>query len=209
MKAFFKERSYDMVKMFLNQFATAIFGFVLALASTKAHNVVLRNITSGFAVLFYLFLLYTMTWEIGFRDKIPIEKGRKPFRPLTGLCISLCANLPTFLLALFIMLGSLTNVPVFNNIGGVCGSIAVVLEGMFTGLLANHVGDVPLNSFWWVYFLIILPSLLCCTVAYLLGTKDKKFTGVFKFQYPASDREPKRKKKDDEPDPRDWEPKDK
>ena len=67
MKAFFKERSYDMVKMFLNQFATAIFGVVLAIAAGMAGNVVLRNVTSAFAVLFYLFLLYTMTWEPAFR----------------------------------------------------------------------------------------------------------------------------------------------
>ena len=30
MKQFFKEHSYNMVKMFLNQFATSIFGLVLA-----------------------------------------------------------------------------------------------------------------------------------------------------------------------------------
>lgn len=198
MKAFFKERSYDMVKMFLNQFATAIFGFVLALAAGKAKNPTLRNVTSAFAVLFYLFLLYTMTWEIGFRDKIPVEKGRKPYRPLTGFLISLFANVPNFILALFIMIASLANVPVFSKIGGVCVSIAVIIEGMFTGLLANRVNDIPLNSYWWMFFLITIPSMLVCGVAYVFGVKDKKFTGLFKFQYPASDREPKQKKNDGE-----------
>ncbi|MBQ3639661.1 MAG: hypothetical protein II955_03990 [Clostridia bacterium] len=198
MKSFLKEHSYDAVKMFLNQFATAIFGFVLALAAGKAHNPTLRNITSAFAVLFYLFLLYTMTWDLGFRDKISVEKGRKPFRPFTGFFISLIANIPNFILALFIMLASLADVSAFSKIGGVCGSIAVVIEGMYTGLLANRVNDVPLNSLWWMFFLIILPALIVSTVAYILGVKDKKFTGLFKFQYPESDREPKRKKKDDE-----------
>ena len=198
MKAFFKERSYDMVKMFLNQFATAIFGFVLVLAAGKAKSPTLRNITSVFAILFYLFLLYTMTWEIGFRDKIPIEKGRKPYRPLTGFLISLFANIPNFILAVFIMIASLANVPVFSKIGGICVSIAVIIEGMFTGLLANRINDIPLNSYWFMFFLITLPSMLVCGVAYILGVKDKKFTGLFKFQYPASDREPKQKKKDDE-----------
>lgn len=198
MKSFWKEHSYDAVKMFLNQFATAIFGFVLALAAGKAQNPTLRNITSAFAVLFYLFLLYTMTWEIGFRDKIPVEKGRKPYRPLTGFFISLIANIPNFVLALFIMIASLADVPAFSRIGGVCASIAVVIEGMYTGFLANRVNDVALNSYWWMFFLITIPSLIVCTIAYLLGVKDKKFTGLFKFQYPESDREPKPKKKDDE-----------
>ena len=200
MKSFLKERSYDAVKMFLNQFATAIFGFVLALAAGKAQNPALRNITSAFAVLFYLFLLYTMTWEIGFKDKIPIEKGRKPNRPFTGLWISILANSLNFILAIFIMIASLSDVPFFSKVGGFCASAAVILEGMFTGLLANRVGDVPLNSHWWMFFLITIPSMIVCTVAYFFGTKDIKFTGLFKFQYPNSDREPKQKRdnRDDE-----------
>ena len=69
---------------------------------------------------------------------------------------------------------------------------------MYTGLLANRVNDVALNSYWWMFFLITIPSMLVCGVAYILGVKDKKFTGLFKFRYPESDREPKQKKKDDE-----------
>ena len=194
MKKFLSEHSYDAVKMFLNQFATAIFGFVLALAAGKAQNPVLRNVTSGFAIAFYLFLLYTMTWEIGFRDKISIDNGRKEKQSLTGLWISLFANSINFILGIFIMLGSLTDLSVFNKIGGVCASIAVLIEGMYTGVLANHVaGDIPLNSFWWIYLLLPIPALLTCLIAYVLGTKDKKFTGLFKFQYPESDRDHKEK----------------
>ena len=193
MKEFMREHSYNAVKMFLNQFATAVFGFVLALAAGKAQNAVLRNVTSGFAIAFYLFLLYTMTWEIGFRDKNAIDGGRKPYKPLTGLWISLLANTVNFMLGIFIMLGSLTSVEVFGKIGGVCASIAVVIEGMYTGVLANRVApETPLNSFWWVYLLLPVPALLTCTVAYILGTKDKKFTGLFKFRYPESDRDPKK-----------------
>lgn len=194
MKAFLREHSYNAVKMFLNQFATAIFGFVLALASSKAQNAVLRNVTSGFAILFYLFLLYTMTWEIGFRDKNAIDNGRKPYKPFTGLYISLLANAVNFLLAVFIMLASLTNLSFFGKLGGICASIAVIIEGMFTGVLANHVApETPLNSFWWMYFLLPIPAILTCLVAYILGAKDKKFTGLFKFRYPESDRDPKEK----------------
>lgn len=194
MKAFLREHSYNAVKMFLNQFATAIFGFVLALASSKAQNLVLRNVTSGFAILFYLFLLYTMTWELGFHDKIAIDNGRKQYQPLTGFWIALFANAINFLLAIFIMLGSLTSVEVFGKIGGVCASIAVLIEGMYTGVLANHVAaDTPLNSLWWVYFLLPIPALVTCLVAYILGVKDKKFTGLFKFRYPESDRDHKEK----------------
>ena len=193
MKAFFRKYSYDAVKMYLNQFGTAIFGCVLALAAGRAKNPALRNITSAFAVLFYLFLLYTMTWEMGFRERTAVEKKQEPFRPLTGLWVSLCANAFNFLLAVFITLGLLTSVPILNSIGGVCSFLALLTEGMFTGLLANTVNGNTLNALWWIYFLLPVPSMITCSVAYLCGVKDKKLTGIFRFQYPESDREPKKK----------------
>lgn len=193
MKDFLRKRSYDAVKMFLNQFGTAVFGFVLALAAGRAKNPVLRNITSVFAILFYLFLLYTMTWEIGFRDKTAVEKKYEPFRPLTGLWISLCANAINLILAVFISLGILTSVPVFNKIGAFASMAALLLEGMYTGLLANSVNGVALNAHWWIYFVITVPSMITCTVAYICGVKDKKLTGIFKFRYPESDRDPGKK----------------
>ena len=195
MKEFFKTRSYDMVRMFLNQFATSIFGLVLALAAGKAQNPTLRNITSVAAILFYLFLLYTMTWELGFKDKVSVENGRKKRAPLTGLWISLCANIPNLIFAVLITLAILFDVPALSALGGFATSAALLLEGMFTGLLANSVGGAPLNSYWWMYFLITIPSMLACTVAYLLGLKDIRFTTLSNVVYPESDRDPKPKRK--------------
>ena len=195
MKEFFKARSYDMVKMFLNQFATAIFGVVLAIAAGTAQNVVLRNVTSAFAILFYLFLLYTMTWEIGFKDKTGVDLGKKKRAPLTGLWISLCANIPNLLFAILITLAMLFDVPFLSSLGGFASAAALFLEGMYTGLLANSLWGDPLNSYWWIYFLITVPSMITCAISYYLGLRDIKFTSLFDVVYPESDREPKKRKK--------------
>ena len=195
MKEFLKSRSYDMVKMFLNQFAVAIFGVGLAFAAGKAGNPVLRNVSSVFSILFYLFLLYVMTWEIGFHDKTGVDLGKKKREPLTGLWLSLCANAPNFLFAILISLAAWFNVPLFSKLGAFATGAAVLLEGMYTGLLANHVGGDPLNSYWWIYFLIPIPAMITCMVSYCLGLKDKKFTRLFDVPYPESDREPTGKKK--------------
>lgn len=198
MKKFFGEHSYNMVKMLLNQFATAIFGFVLFLATKKAKNIVLMNVTSVAAILFYLFLLYTMTWEIGYRDKVSVEQGRKKKNVFTGALISLCANIPNFIYAIFIMLAILIDVgegSLIANIGGICSFLALFLEGMFTGVLANHVGGVSLGSHWFMFFLIPLPAILVCGVAYYLGLRDIKFTSLFDPVLPESDRDPSNKKR--------------
>ncbi len=195
MKEFFKTRSYDMVRMFLNQFATSIFGLVLALAAGKAQNPTLRNVTSVAAILFYLFLLYTMTWDLGFKDKVSVESGRKKRVALTGFWISLCANIPNLIFAVLISLAVLFDVPALSSIGAFATTAALLLEGMFTGILANSVGGVVLNSQWWVYFLITVPSMVTCAIAYLLGLKDIRFTTLSNVVYPESDRDPKPKRK--------------
>ena len=184
-----------MVRMFLNQFATSLFGLVLALAAQYAQKIVLRNITSGFAVLFYLFLLYTMTWEIGFKDKISVDLGKKKSKPLTGLWISLCANIPNLLFAILIALATCFDVSFLSSLGGFAAGAALFLEGMYTGLLANHAWGAALNSYWWIWFLITVPAMVTCAVSYYLGLRDIKFTSLFDPVYPESDREPKKRKK--------------
>ncbi|MBQ8440555.1 MAG: hypothetical protein IJX19_07835 [Clostridia bacterium] len=190
MKNFFQKHSYSMIKMFLNQFATAVFGFVLVMAAGYAKNVALRNITSVCSIIFYLFLLYTMTWDIGFADRVSVMSGKQKRNLFTGSLISLCANIPNLIFALFITLASLLNVELLSSIAARCTGAALLLEGMYTGLLANSVGGAPLNSHWFMYFVITLPAIITCGIAYLAGLYDKKMTTLFNPLYPESDREP-------------------
>lgn len=194
MKSFFQKHSYDMVKMFLNQFATAVFGFVLVLAAGKAGNVALRNITSIGAIIFYLFLLYNMTWDIGFADRDSVLSGKQKRNLWTGALISLCANIPNYIFAIFITLASF-ELEIFSSIAALCSAAAIFLEGMYSGLLANSIGGVALNSHWFMYFVITLPAIITCGIAYLAGLYDKKMTTLFNPLYPESDRDPSDRKK--------------
>ncbi len=192
MKKFFSEHSYDMVRMLLNQIAIGILGLSMALATGRA-GVGVQNAASIFAVVFYLFLIYTQTWEIGFRDKVSVEGGRRRRVPLMGAYISLCANSINLLLAVFITLGKLIQVELFGNIGSVCVTISLFIEGMYTGLLANTVSGVALNTQWFMYFLLPIPAILVSGVAYYLGLRDIKFTKLMKQPYPESDRDTKKR----------------
>ena len=195
MKSFFKNHSYDIVTMLLHQLVISMFGFALVLAAMKIDNDILRNVTGIFSALFYLVLLYMKAWDIGYRDKVAVEQGKKARKPWRGALISLCANSINILLAVFIMLRAfLPEVNFFDSFGGVCQAIAMFVQGMYAGLLVNYVGGAPLNSYWISYFLISLPAILVCGVAYSFGLHDAKHTALFrKNEYPESDREPKRK----------------
>ncbi|NLW74772.1 MAG: hypothetical protein GX057_07835 [Clostridiales bacterium] len=180
MKHFFKEYSYYSFKMFLNQFAIALMGLVLALAFGMSENHTGQVLSSVFAVVFYLFLIYYMTWEIGAKDGIRVEHGRKKARPLTGLYMSLIANSPNFVLAVLAAF-----IKPF-------GSIAIILQGMYAGILTikyktgivdGELVELPLNDAWWSYFLIILPALLVSMISYILGTKN---IGLSRVLVPAN-----------------------
>lgn len=195
MKQFFKNHSHDMVIMLLNQLVISLFGFSLLLAAMKANNDILRNVTSIFSILFYLVLIYIKAWDIGYKDKIPVEQGKKANHPLRGALISIGANAINFLLAIFVMLNRLLpNVPFFESMGGISQAICMLSQGMYAGVLVNSVGGAPLNSYWFVFFLTPIPAILISGLAYYFGLHDVKYTGFFhKNQYPESDREPKRK----------------
>lgn len=195
MKKFFATHSYSMVKMFLNQFAIGIFGFAMTLATTAAKNVALRNICGVGSVLFYLFLIYNMTWEIGYKERLAVSSGRQPRRIFTGALISLCANSLNFLLAILITLATFIQVEAVGNVGAISKFLALLLEGTYTGLMMNTVGGVALNMYWWVFFLLPIPAIVTSFFAYWMGLLDKRLTKLSDPLIPESDRDPASKKK--------------
>ena len=177
MKLFFRRNSYSMIKMFVNQFAISIFGLVLALATAAADNSVLTMVVSIFAICFYLFLIYTMTWEIGAKDRISVDIGKLAYRPHTGLLIALFANIPNILIAILYAIAT----PFSDThawAGNLCAVMMLVsglLEGMYRGLLSVIYlpgTETSLIMAWWSYFLIVLPALITAWVAYFAGFKN-------------------------------------
>jgi hypothetical protein len=181
--------------MFLNQFATAIFRFVRVMAAGYAKNVALRNITSVCAIAFYLFLLYTMTWDIGFADRDSVMAGRQKRNLWKGALISVCANIPNYVFAIFITMASLFEAEFLSSIAAFCTGAALILEGMYTGLLMNPFHGMALNLYWWVFFLLPIPAILTSFLAYWMGLKDLRMTKLSDPLIPESDRDPTSKQK--------------
>ena len=55
---FIKERSYEIVKLFINQIVLSVFGTALTLAAAGENRTGLRVGSSVFAILFYLFICH-------------------------------------------------------------------------------------------------------------------------------------------------------
>ncbi len=176
MKRFFQDYSYSIIKMFVNQFAISMFGVILAMAAISASNRILTLVVGAFSVLFYLFLIYTMTWEIGAKDRISVDVGKKPYRPHTGLFLSLVANIPNLLIAFFYLIASpfAATHTWAANMNAVLYLISALLEGMYLGLTTRIMitPDLAMMRFWWCYFLIVLPALITAWLAYFAGFKN-------------------------------------
>lgn len=189
---FWRGYSYNIVKMFINQFAIALFGLTLAIATGKTENKTLQLVCSVFAVLFYLFLIYTMTWEIGASDKIRVDAGRAKATPWRGLVMSLFANIPNFILAALVL--GLTPFSAAHEWAGntvaVAKFIALLLEGMYTGLLTLDVAGNPLNVYAISYLVIILPALITSALSYYAGMHNFRVMGLFGFAAPGEKKKP-------------------
>ena len=186
MKAFFERYSYESVRLALNQIAISMFGFALAMTAGKAESDPLLFWSSIGSILFYLALTYGSAHRTGSGDRLSIQYGKIPFRPLTGRLLSLIAGSVYLILATLITVGQLGGVEGMESVARV---IALLIQGMYQGVLATvSVGGVTMNGLWWSYFLITIPAMLVATVGYIAGAKDFHITKMGIPEYPESDR---------------------
>ena len=99
-----------------------------------------------------------MTWNLGYEDHVAVAHGKREYRPLNGMFISLLANSINFILALFALFGI------------ALGSWSIIIEGMYAGIMLTiaNGGSIPV----WLYFAIIVPVIPVASVSYYLGLKD-------------------------------------
>lgn len=207
MKEFFKRYSYGIVKLFVTQFAVGIFGAVLALATSGTDW--LLTLTSVFAILFYLFLVYTSVWAVGAKDKISVDIGNLKSNRWRGVLMALAASIPNFIIAILCTL----NFEATNKVAAVGVIISFFVQGMYQGVLrtvpflgypttvANGEEIITTQTpYWFSYFLIIIPLIIVAGLAYYAGTKDFHMTKLMLPQYPDSDRDvkPEKRENDDE-----------
>ena len=195
MKKFFEKYSYESVRLFLNQFAISLFGLTLALAAGMAGNSTLKLISSIAAIIFYLFLQYTVAWEVGAKDKISIDCGKAKRDLSVPVKMWLLANSLNLLIAVMITLGNLlSNIGFFSTLGGIGSVLAFVIEGEYLGVLSIRIApDTPLNSLYFMYYVITLPSLITVFFSYFLGVTGRGANKIFEKELPESDRPEKKK----------------
>ena len=175
-RAFLKKYSYIILKLFLNQFAISLFGVALAFACSRAQNNKLLLLTSIFAVLFYLFLEYAVIWELGAKDGISAKARKTPRGLWRGFAISLLANAINVLMSLLILTKLFSGGD--NPVSAVAQFIAMMLQGMYQGILSQWVGGIQLHTLPWMFVLIILPAVAVTGLGYIAGHYNLHATNI-------------------------------
>lgn len=192
----FKENSYDIVRLYVNQLGIMIFSMLLYTAVGSFENESLSNslsiFVSVFSICFYLVLVYYAVWEIGAKDKIRIDGGRMEPCKNKGLVMSLFANVPNFVLGLFSVVlmalflitgndGVYAGFLIFNTIMRFHASMFL---GAITAIVPTGISQGAVD---YVEFLIeavlftVFPmiSVAVTHLAYRLGSQEKKIFSLF------------------------------
>ena len=182
---FFKAHSSDILRLFVTQLGMTVFGLVLTFAAAMKDPTLKSAfplLLSIFAACFYLYLIYTMTWDIGLKDKVRIEAGRQKQNDLHGAALMLWAQIPNLVVALLLWIsaiGHLAGGPFMLGMGdlfyGVALPVAWFGQAMYLGIIMQFFSKTAylLNAV--IFTVSTLPALFTATMGYFLGVRDIRF----------------------------------
>ena len=121
-------------------------------------------------------------WDIGARDKIRIDGKRLSERPLHGVWLGICSNIPNFIFAICSTVGYLCidratlsaegkfiSPEWAVNLYGIAHTVGSYINGTYLGITETL--NIFLSPF--TLFLITVPAIIACALGYFFGTKEK------------------------------------
>jgi hypothetical protein len=185
---FFKDNSYDIVRLFINQCGITIFALVLYFPfgtfEDKAFGANMQTAVSVLATAFYLFLLYSAAWEFGSVDRMRSDSGKISLNRFKGTIMSLVANIPNFLIAggalVSILIAGSTQSDVAYTVFGILNTLMRFLSAMYIGVLRGLFDFLSSDNVAYLtsqtigYLVLPLLSVIVVSIGYVVGTHQFK-----------------------------------
>jgi hypothetical protein len=115
-------------------------------------------------------------WEVGAKDGISATARHTSRGLWRGFVISLCANALNFLATLLVLTKLFTGGD--NPVSAVAQFVAMMLQGMYQGILSQFVGGVQLHTLPWMFVVILLPAIIVTGVGYIIGNYNLHATNI-------------------------------
>ena len=140
---FFKENSYDVVRLYVNQFGITIFSLILyfsaSIVADEAWRLTIYFLISIFSTLFFYALIYYTAWEFGGKDRIRIDAGRMEYNKYKGLYLGLFAAVPNLFFSVLSILGKglymITGAGIFDVFFAIPNVLLRFTSAMYMGAL--------------------------------------------------------------------------
>lgn len=184
---FIRKNSYSIFKIMLNQFGMMVLAMILIGAASATDNPTIRLLGSIYTTVFFMALLYVMMWECGGRDRIRVDGGRDVYDRFAGVKMALCANLPTYLIVLFLTVGYLFGSLWMQEAWAqgmfaiAHGVAAFTWDAMYSGIIMEILDPATTSSispaYILAYALSVLPSVAACAFGYGMGYRGKRIFG--------------------------------
>ena len=188
----FKENSYDIVKLYVNQLGIMIFSMLLYTAVGSFENESLSGklsiFVSVFSICFYLVLVYYAMWEIGAKDKIRIDGNKMLPTPKKGVLLGLFANSTNIIVIGFatviFILYVLTDAQWLFSVYAVLNFIYRFFISMYLGVIqaicspyAEYHTELYTVSQCVCFLIFSFISTIVIHFSYTMGTKDIRIFG--------------------------------
>ncbi|MBR4334887.1 MAG: hypothetical protein IKP74_00385 [Clostridia bacterium] len=192
---FWKKYSYQIVRLFVIQIGIAIFSLVLSFAVSTAfrdRGVAALFFVSVLSTLFYLFILYSVAWEIGGKDRLKLDAVHEAPRGGVGFLIALVAAVPNLLFDLLMLIGGILYRGGSTAVGS--GFIAVgftpsfFIQSTYQGIVSRLLSAFSLveptaetagsASYYLVaallFIAVAVPAIVVTGFAYWMGMNEKR-----------------------------------
>ena len=187
---FFKENSYDIVKLLLNQIGIAIFSLAVYVAPSAGEGSFFSKFAiylSILAALFYFVLIYITCWDFGSKDKMRFDSGKIELVKNKGLKLGLCANIPNFVLAgiavvfmgIYLASGNEVLYSLFFTFNLFIRFTGAMFLGLIQGVFSFLKDKNDLYYLWQTvgYFIVPFITVLVAHLGYELGVRDIRMFG--------------------------------
>lgn len=190
---FVKANSYEIVRFMVIQIGLSIFGLVLTMACHTMNPSLLLPV-SLFSIGFYLFLVYSVAWENGSKDKIRVDAGRLANRKGRGFAVMLLAQAPYLFLTALMLVGAvaaeLGAVAVGSRIFGFPYILVNFLTSVYLGTMRALFGSFGANYLLSsaVHIALAVPAVLIAGLGYFLGSSGVRILAARTTRPPRANR---------------------
>ena len=168
----FRDNSYTVVRLLLNQIALSLFSLMLVSVYATFDFRSVQAIVGVFGAGLYLYLQYTVMWSDGAKDRVRVSVDHAKYIPGKGVYLALFANSINLLLAVLATLSDFFGaaVPFFGNLQ----FAKVVLNLVQTMYLPLVTLFVPASRIpFYLYLLSPVPAIAVCGIAFENGYRNR------------------------------------